>query len=102
VRYGDFTVSARLRVEQSFSPEGAKAALGSYFAPGGERIGAGVSRDELAALLQKLPGVLQIDRVELRSLDQNSHQTGDGGLGVMPDTILHLRSVTLEPAKDRR
>ena len=102
VRYGDFTVSARLRVEQSFSPDGAKAALWSYFAPGGERIGAGVSRDELAALLQKLPGVLQIDRVELRSLDQNSHQTGDGGLGVMPDTILHLRSVTLEPAKDRR
>ncbi len=102
VRYADLAVNVRLWGEQGFRQETAEAALRKYFAPGGERIGAGVSRDELAALLQKLPGVQQVDRVELRGMDQNSHQNGDGGLSVQPDTLLHLRSVTVELEKNRR
>ena len=102
VRYADFTVSVRLWGEQSFQQEAAEAVIRRYFAPRGERIGAGVSRDELAAALQKLPGVLQIDRVEFRGMDQNSYQTAGGDLTVMPDTILHLRSAAVSMAKDRR
>ena len=56
----------------------------------------------MAAVLQKLPGVLQVDRVEFRGMDQNSYQTAAGDLTVMPDTILHLRSAALSLAKDRR
>ena len=102
VRYADVTVSVRLRGEQSLRQEAAAEAIRQFFAPRGERIGAGVSRDELAALLQKLPGVLQVDRVEIRGADQNSSQTAAGGLSVMPDTILHLRSAAVSLAKDRR
>ncbi len=102
VRYAHFTVSLQLRAEQNFRPEIAENALKQYFAPRGERIGAGVGRDEITALLQKLPDVLQIDRVEFHGLDQNSSQTSAGGLSVMQDTILHLRKATVILLKDRR
>ena len=102
VRYAHFSVSLQLRAEQSFRQETAQSALKQYFAPGSERIGAGVGRDEISALLQKLPGVLQIDRVDFHGLDQNSSQTAAGGLSVMPDTILHLRQMTVTLLKDRR
>ena len=102
VRYADFSVSVRVWGEQSFRPESAEETIRTYFAPRGERIGAGVSRDELAAALQKLPGVLQIDRVEFRGMDQNSYQTSSGDLTVMPDTILHLARASVSLAKDRR
>ena len=102
VRYAEITVSLVLRCEQSFRRETAEEAVRSFFAPCGKRIGAGVGRDDLAAVLQKLPGVLQIDRVEFRGLDQNSYQTTAGDLTVMPDTILHLKSTAVTLAKDRR
>ena len=101
VRYADFTVSVRLSGEQGFQPESAENAIRSFFAPCGERIGAGVGRDELAAALQKLPGVLQIDRVEFRGMDQNSYQTASGDLTVMPDTILHLARAEISMAKNK-
>ena len=102
VRYADISVSVRVWGEQSFRKEAAEAALRSFFAPRGERIGAGVSKDELAAVLQKLPGVLQIDRVELRGHDQNCYQTAAGDLSVIPDTILHLRRAEISLVKDGR
>ena len=102
VRYADFSVNVTLRCEQSLQQEAVESAIRGYFAPCGKRIGAGVGRDELAALLQKLPGVLQIDRVEFRGQDQNSYQTAGGELTVMPDTLLHLRSAAVTLAKDRR
>jgi len=101
VRYADFAVSVRLWGEQTFQPVSAEDAIRSFFAPRGERIGAGVGRDELAAVLQKLPGVLQIDRVEFRGMDQNSYQTSAGDLTVMPDTILHLARAEVSLAKNR-
>ena len=102
VRYADFTLSLVLHCEQSFRQETAEAAIRAFFAPRSGRIGAGVLRDDLAAVLQKLPGVLQVDRVEFRGMDQNSYQTAAGDLTVMPDTILHLRSAAVSLAKDRR
>ena len=102
VRYADIAVNLSLRCEQNFQRETAEAAVRSFFAPGGERIGMGVSRDELAAVLQKLPGVLQIERLEFRGMDQNSYQTAAGDLSVMPDTLLHLKSAAVTLSKDRR
>ena len=102
VRYADISLNVRLWGEKSFRQETLEEAVGEFFAPRGERIGAGVSRDEITALVQKLPGVLQIDRVELRGMDQNSYQTAGGDLTVMPDTILHLVRVAVSLAKDRR
>ena len=102
MRYADFTVNVRLWGEQSFRPETVENAIRRFFAPRGERIGEGVGRDELAAELPTLPGVLQIDRVEFRGMDQNSYQTAAGDLTVMPDTILHLTQAAVSLAKDRR
>ncbi len=102
VRYADFTAEARLVVEQSFRQEAAEKALRKLFMPRGERIGVGVSRDEISAVLQKVSGVLQIDRVEIRGLDQNSYQNAAGDLAVMPDTIPYLSRFTISMAKNRR
>ncbi len=102
VRYAGITVGVRLWGEKTFRQDLAEEALRSFFAPRGGRIGAGVTRDELTALLQKLPGVLQIDRLDLRGTDQNSYQTAAGDISVPPDTILHLRHVSVTLAKDRR
>ncbi len=102
VRYADVSVSVRLWGEPGFRAETAEDAIRRFFYPRGERIGAGVGRDELAAVLQKLPGVLQVDRIEFRGMDQNSYQTAAGDLTVMPDTILHLARTAVSLAKDRR
>ncbi len=101
VRYAGVNVSIRLRGEKGFRLQAAQEAVRAFLAPRGERIGAGLSRDELTALLQKLPGVLQIDRIELRGTDQNSYQTASGDLGVTPDTILHLQQAAVSLIKDR-
>ena len=102
VRYADMTVSVSLRGGHGCSRENVEDALRAYFAPRGERIGAPADRDGLSAVLQKLPGVLQIDSVELRGLDQNSYQTTAGDLTVMPDTILHPVRILVSLIKDRR
>ncbi len=102
VRYAALSLSVRLRSDRSFRQEEAEAALRDFFRPRGERIGAGVSRDELAAALQKLPGVEQVDRLEFRGMDQNSYQTSAGDLTVMPDTILYLKKSEVILAKDGR
>lgn len=102
VRYADVAISVRIWGEKGLREETLEEALRDFFVPRGARIGAGVSRDEIAALLQKVPGVLQLDRIELRGLDQNSYQTAGGDLSVMPDTILHLAGATVSLSKDRR
>jgi predicted phage baseplate assembly protein len=102
VRYADVAISVRLWADKSYQEETLLEKIRAHFAPSGARIGVGVTRDEITALLQKLPGVLQIERVELRGLDQNSYQTALGDLTVMPDTILHLTGTAVSLAKDRR
>ena len=102
VRYADISVNVRVWGEQGFRKESAEKAIADFFSPCGDRIGAGVNKDDLVSALQKLPGVLQIDRVEFRGMDQNSYQTATGDLTVMPDTILHLRRAEVSLVKDGR
>ena len=102
VRYANIAISVRLWADKTFRQETLEETLREIFTPRGERIGAGVTRDEITARLQKLTGVMQIERVELRGLDQNSYQTAAGDLTVMPDTILHLTGTTVTLTKDRR
>ena len=102
VRYAKISVSVRIKGGQDCKQETVEEALREYFAPCGERIGAAADRDEVSAMLQKLPGVLQIESVEFRGLDQNSYQTSAGDLAVMPDTILHPVRTAVSLTKDRR
>ena len=102
VRYAKLAIDVCLRGGQGFRKEIVEEAIRTFFAPSGARIGAPADRDELSAMLQKLPGVLQVDSVEFRGLDQNSYQTTAGDLTVMPDTILHLVRTAVSLTKDRR
>ncbi len=102
VRYAKMNADVCLRGGQGFRKEIVEEALRNYFAPSGARIGAPADKDELSAMLQKLPDVLQVDSVELRGLDQNSYQTTAGDLTVMPDTILYLVRAEVSLTKDRR
>lgn len=102
VRYAKMSADVCLRGGQGFRKEIVEEALRNYFAPSGARIGAPADKDELSAMLQKLPDVLQVDSVELRGLDQNSYQTTAGDLTVMPDTILYLVRAEVSLTKDRR
>ncbi len=102
VRYADFSVSIRIRGEAGFRLENVREAVSKFFVPKEARIGAPGSRDELAAALQKIPGVLQIDQIEFRGMDQGSYQTAAGDLTVPPDTVLSLRRADIVLTNDRR
>ncbi len=102
VRYADIAVSVGLRADKGFQKESAQQELQGFFRPCHERIGEGISRDELSAFLQKLPGVLQIERIELRNLDQNSTKTSGGDISVLPDVVLYLKTASIILEKDRR
>ena len=71
-------------------------ALEALFAPHEEGIGAAARQEDIMAALQKCPGVLQVRRMELRGLDQNSYQTASGDLQVPADAIASLERVEIQ------
>ena len=60
------------------------------------RIGAPGRRGDLEAALQQLPGVYQVEQLELRGLDQSSYRNAVGDLQIPPDGILALERIELE------
>lgn len=95
-RYVPFVLSGQLTAARNASGEDVRSALEAYFAPRRERIGAAARRSDLEAMLQKLPGIFQVERLELRGLDQQSYQTPAGDLQIPPDGLLSLEKVELE------
>lgn len=95
-RYVPFVLSGRLVAAKNAREEIVRKALEEYFAPRPERIGAAGHRSDLEAMLQKLPGIFQVERLELRGLDQRSYQTPAGDLQIPPDGLLALEHVELE------
>ena len=95
-QYIPFTVTGRLVAAPSAGPEQIRAAVEAFFAPRQERIGAPGRRGELEAALQKLPGVYQVERLELRGLDQRSYRSAAGDLQIPPDGVLALEGIELE------
>ena len=55
-----------------------------------------VRRNDILALLQKLPGVLEVQRLELRGAGQNVYQTAAGDIRVPPDAVAVLRRADVE------
>ncbi len=95
-RYVEFALSARLVTAPGAAPEALRAALAEAFAPGEARIGAPVRQDDAAALLQRQPGVFQVERLELRGLGPGVYRTAAGDLEVPPDAIASLELAELE------
>ncbi len=96
VRYAPFTLSVQLLSGADAEEEAIRRAVEEAFAPREEAIGAPVCRDECIALLQRCPGVLQVRRLELRGLDQNSYETAAGDLQVPPDVIGSLERMEIQ------
>ena len=95
-RYVPLTVSVQLLVEPSAEKEPVRRALEDWLSPSSERIGALIRRDDGAALLQKLPGILQIRKMELRGTDQSSRRTANGDLTIPPDGLPALEGIDIE------
>ena len=95
-QYVPFSLTGRLTAAPGTSQEMVRRALEEYFAPCQQRIGAPGCPGELAAALQKLPGIFRIEQLELRGMDQRSYRNAAGDLVIPPDGILALERVELE------
>lgn len=96
VRYAPFTLSVQLLAGADAERRAIRRAVEAVFAPRQEAIGAPVLRDDCIALLQRCPGVLQVRRLELRGLDQNSYETAAGDLQIPPDAIASLDRMEIQ------
>ena len=95
-RYLSFSIMARLLTLPDTRREVLLDILERMFAPGEERIGAPGSLNEIAAALQKAPGVLQVEQLDLRRMDQNIYENAAGDLLIPPDAILRFTGAELE------
>lgn len=95
-RYVPFSVTGRVAAAPGTAVEAVREALEAYFAPREARIGADARRDDVEAALQKVPGVLQVELLELRGLDHGSYRTPGGDLQIPLDGILSLEQIDLK------
>ena len=95
-RYVPLRATVELLVTAGTEKETVRQALEGWLSPRADRIGDPVRRDDGAALLQKLPGVLQIRQLELRGTDQSSRLTPGGDLSIPPDGLPALENVMIE------
>ena len=94
-RYIPLSISAQLAVTGEADRALIEKALRREFTPRAELVGRTVRRDDLSAVLQKLPGVLQIRRLDLQGEDQNSYQTAAGDLDLQPNGLPRLEKLEL-------
>lgn len=96
VRYAPFAMSVQLLTGAGADEAEIRRAVEEAFAPREAAIGAPVRREDCAALLQRCPGVLQVRRLELRGMDQNSYETAGGDLQIPPDAMGSLEQMELQ------
>ncbi len=72
----------------------AEQALRDFFAVTKERIGETVRRDDVTACLQAVPGVLQVRRLEIHSME--GYRTAGGDIRLPPDAIPYWSELDLE------
>ena len=98
-RYLSFSITARLLVLPEARREVLLETLERLFAPREERIGAPGSLSEISAALQKAPGVLQVEQLDLRRVSQDIYENAAGDLLIPPDAILRFTGAELELAR---
>ena len=98
VRYVPFFLTLEVKLEPGTGEETVRRALEDYFRPREELIGAAVRQSQVAAMLQKLPGLVRLLRLELHGLDQNSYRTAAGDLELPPDALPRLELEQLQLA----
>ena len=95
-RYVEMDVTLQLRIETRLSYEMIQKALADYFSIEKANFGAVVRRSDIAALLQQLPGVLEVRRLELSGTGQNIYRSSAGDIHIPPDALTVLRNVLID------
>ena len=95
-RYIDIYVTAQLRAAAGLDRQAAVDALDRLLSADRAEIGAPVRRSDVMALLQQLPGALELQRLELHGTGQNVYQTPAGDIRIPPDAIAVLRQANIE------
>lgn len=86
-QYVPLSLSAQLWVENGTSRQEVERALQALLRPRQELIGAPVRQDDVTACLQRVPGVLQVRRIELQSMGAGGYRTRSGDIQLPPDGI---------------
>lgn len=95
-RYVEVSVTAQLRVTGEATVQQLADALHARLSARRSEIGAAVAYGEIAALLQKQPGVLELRRLELQGTGADVYRTPAGDLRIPPDAIAVLRQARIE------
>lgn len=95
-RYVPLSLAAQLWVENGGARGAAEQALRSFLAVSRERIGETVRQDDAAACLQAVPGVLEVRRLEVRSMGAGGYRTAGGDIQLPPDAIPYWGELELE------
>lgn len=98
-RYIEIDVSLQLRIETRLTYETVQKALADYFSIDKANFGAVARRSDVAALLQQLPGVLEVRRLELSGVGQNVYRSTTGDIHIPPEALAVLRKVSVDLAR---
>ena len=96
-RYIDIDVAVQIRATAALAQQTVVDALHARLSAEGAAIGEPARWGDVMALVQQLPGVLEVQRLELHGVGQNAYRTPAGDIRIPPDAIAVLRraSVTL-------
>jgi len=95
-QYVPLSLAAQLWVSGQTERAAVERALTDFFAVTKERIGAVVRRNDAAACLQAVPGVLQVRRLEVRGMGSGGYRTAGGDIQLPPDAIPYWGELELE------
>jgi|GEM_PF-1210419 len=95
-RYIEIDVALQLRIETRLPYEIIQNALADYFSIDKANFGAVARRSDVAALLQQLPGVLEIRRLELSGTGRNVYRSAAGDIHIPPEALTVLRNVSID------
>lgn len=95
-QYVPLSLAVQLWAENGGVRAAAEQALRDFLAVTRERIGETVRRDDAAACLQAVPGVLQVRRLEVRSMGAGGYRTAGGDVQIPPDAIPYWGELELE------
>lgn len=95
-RYVDIAAAVQLKVQDGLDQREFRRVLEDYLSAEGAGIGGPVCRDAVMVLLQRVPGVLQVRRLDLHPEGADCYRTRDGDLQIPPYAVPCLGTLELE------
>ncbi len=95
-RYIEIDVSAQVRAGPGFESAAAVRELDEWFSAKRAAFGAAVLRSDVAGILQHLPGVTGVERIEVRTADAGAYLTQAGDVLIPGEALAVLRYAEIE------